>query len=265
MTNPEHDPERDSARDPSRDSGREDVERLLATLREGDTPDVDLVPAVLDRIRREGSAPGRNRRARSRRTVAIVAVASVGLAACAAIPPVREAVVELFRANGIVVRQAPRNPPSSPARSTAPVYAGLGDQVTLAEARRGSDGRLLVPTALGAPDVVFRRGALVTLGYGGDQPRWLVMEVVEPSTVLLEKIALSGSHVRRLTVNGRPGVWIEGPQELVYVGLDREPRVEEARLAANTLIWEQDGASLRIETPQDLTEALRVAASMRSG
>jgi hypothetical protein len=152
----------------------------------------------------------------------------------------------------------------SPSPSVAAIYEGLGESITVAEAEAGSHGRLLLPSALGRPDAVFRRGALVTLGYGGAQPRWLVMEVVEPSTVLLEKIALTGSRVRRLTVNGSPGVWIEGPQELVYVGPDREPRAEDARLSANTLIWEQQGVSVRIETPEGLKAALGVAASMRS-
>ena len=189
-----------------RDSEREAVERLLATLRDGDTRDVDLVPAVLDRIRgSKAAAPARDRHRRRRRTAVVVVVASIGLAACAVIPPVREAVVALFRVNGIVVRQGPPSPSPtptppastgpSPSASVASVYAGLGERITVAEADAGSQGRLLLPSALGPPDVVYRRGALVTLGYGGEHPRWLVMEVVEPSTVLLEKIALTGSHV----------------------------------------------------------------------
>ncbi len=70
-----------------------------------------------------------------------------------------------------------------------------------------SSGRLLRPAALGIPDRVFRREALVTLAYGKRGPAWLVMEVVLPSRLLLEKIVLTGAHVRRLTVNGRPGGW----------------------------------------------------------
>jgi hypothetical protein len=258
-----------------KDSDREEVERLLMSLRDGEMRDVDLVPAVLDRIRgSKAPTPAPDRPARRRRNVALVAVACLGLAACTVIPPIREAVVALFRVNGILVRQGPANSApsttspastgSSPSPSVPPVYAGLGEPITLAEAEAGSHGRLLLPSALGRPDVVFRRGSLVTLGYGAVNPRWLVMEVVEPSTVLLEKIALTGSHVRRLTVNGGPGVWIEGPQELVYVGPDREPRFESPRLSANTLIWEQHGVSVRIETPQGLKAALGVATSMRS-
>jgi len=250
------------------DSNREDVELLLATLREGD-PDVDLVPGVLDRIR-HGDASERVRRGRRRRTTAIVGVAALGLAACAAIPPVREAVVAVFSVNGILVRNGGPTPSPSPASSGAvpstsvpAVYSGLGDRITLAEAAGASGGRLLVPSALGDPDVVFRRGAVVSLGYGGEAPDWLVMEVLEPSSVLFEKIVLTGGHVKRLTVNGNPGVWVEGPQELLYVGTDRQPQVEDARLSANTLIWEQDGVSVRIETLHGLEEALRVAASMR--
>ena len=41
-----------------------------------------------------------------------------------------------------------------------------------------------------------------------------------------------------------------------------EPRVEEPRLSANSLIWEQDGVTVRIETTHSLMDALKVAASM---
>jgi hypothetical protein len=258
-----------------KDSDREHLERLLTTLSEAEAQDVDLVPAVLEQIRRsDADAPAHHRRGRRRRMTAIVAVSALGLAACAAIPPIRDAVVELFSVNGIRVRQGPpsatrppgptvSSPSPSPSPSVADVYAGLGERTTVAEAEAYSHGRLLLPAALGRPDAVFRRGALVTLGYGGEHPRWLVMEVVEPSSVLLEKIVLTGANVRKLTVNGNPGVWVEGPQELIYVGPDREPRVEDARLSANTLIWEQDAVSVRIETPQGLAAALRVASSMR--
>jgi hypothetical protein len=42
-----------------------------------------------------------------------------------------------------------------------------------------------------------------------------------------------------------------------------EPRVEDARLSGNSLIWEQDGVAVRIETTRGLDEALEVARSMR--
>jgi hypothetical protein len=256
-----------------KDVDREALERLLRELPDDDTPDVDLVPGVVQRLHETGGAR-EARRDHRRRGLVVAAVAATVLAACATIPPVRDALVSVFQVNGIRVQQAPSprpgtpsasppSPASSPSPSLPLVYEGLGDPTTEAQAETYSSGRLLHPGALGVPDRVFRREALVTLAYGKRAPGWLVMEVVAPSRLLLEKIVMSGGQVRRLTVNGQPGVWVEGPQELIYVSPGDEPQVEEPRLAANSLIWEQDGVAVRIETTHGLADALKVAASMR--
>ena len=251
-----------------KDVDREALERLLRDLPD-DSPEVDLVPGVLQRVRATGGARAA-RPDHRRRGLLVAAVAATVLAACATIPPVRDALVAVFQANGIRVRQAPAPGPSaspttspSPAVSLPVVYEGLGDPTTEAAAEEYSSGRLLHPAALGVPDRVFRREALVTLAYGRRAPTWLVMEVVAPSRLLLEKIVMTGAHVRRVTVNGQQGVWVEGPQELIYVPPGDEPRVEEPRLSGNSLIWEQDGVAVRIETTRGLAEALKVAESMR--
>jgi hypothetical protein len=253
-----------------KDADREALERLLRDLPDDDSRDVDLVPGVLQRLRDE--APDREAKATHRRRgLLVAAVAATVLAACATIPPVRDALVSIFRVNGIEVRQAPPPAPTSTSAAPTPspsaslplVYTGLGDATTEAEAEAYSSGRLLHPGALGVPDRVFRRDALVTLAYGRRAPTWLVMEVVLPSRLLLEKIVMTGAHVHRVTVNGQQGVWVEGPQELIYVPGAGEPQVEEPRLSGNSLIWEQDGVAVRIETTQGLAEALKVAESMR--
>jgi len=259
-----------------KDVDREALERLLRDLPDDDMPDVDLVPGVLQRLR--DADADHAVRPRRRRGLLVAAVAATVLAACATIPPVRDALVAVFQVNGIRVRQAPTPvPPSaapapstpapstpapSPAASLPAVYEGLGDPTTEAAAEAISAGRLLHPAALGTPDRVFERGALVTLAYGRPTPSWLVMEVIAPSELLLDKIVMTGAHVRRLTVNGQPGVWVEGPQELIYVPRGNEPQVEEPRLSGNSLIWEQDGVAVRIETTHGLAEALEIAASM---
>jgi hypothetical protein len=253
-----------------KDVDREALERLLRDLPDDDMPDVDLVPGVVQRLRATGGAPEARRNHR-RRGLLVAAAAATVLAACATIPPVRDALVSVFQVNGIRVRQAPSPSPSGASASPSPspgasppvVYEGLGDPTTEAAAEAYSSGRLLHPGALGVPDRVFRRDALVTLAYGRRAPTWLVMEIVAPSRVLLEKIVMTGAQVRQLTVNGQPGVWVEGPQELIYVPQGDEPQVEEPRLSGNSLIWEQDGVAVRIETTRGLTEALKVAESMR--
>ena len=253
-----------------KDTDREALERLLRDLPDDDMPEVDLTPAVVQRLRATAD-DRRPRRARGRRGLLVAAVAATVLAACATIPPVRDALVSVFQVNGIRVRQSPSPaptsaspaPPPSPAASLPAMYEGLGDPTTEAEAEAYSSDRLLHPGALGVPDRVFRRDALVTLAYGRRAPTWLVMEVVAPSQLLLDKIVMTGAHVRRLTVNGQQAVWVEGPQELIYVPQGNEPQVEEPRLSGNSLIWEQDSVAVRIETTHGLAEALEVAKSMR--
>jgi hypothetical protein len=120
-----------------KDSEREEVERLLATLRDGQARDEDLVPAVLDRIRASTTTiPPRKRPARRRRTAVVVAIASLGLAACAVIPPVREAVVALFRTNGILVRQGPVGPTPSATSATSGASTGSSRSVAAVSRRR---------------------------------------------------------------------------------------------------------------------------------
>ena len=253
-----------------KDADREALERLLRELPDDDTPEVDLTPGIVQRIRTTSidPEPGPHRR----RGLLVAVVTATVLAACATIPPVRDALVSVFQVNGIRVRQSPSPAPAtsafptplpSPAASLPAMYQGLGDPTTEAEAEQYSSDRLLHPGALGVPDRVFRRDALVTLAYGKRAPTWLVMEVVAPSQLLLEKIVMTGAHVRRLTVNGQQAVWVEGPQELIYVPQGNEPQVEEPRLSGNSLIWEQDGVAVRIETTRGLAEALKVAESMR--
>jgi hypothetical protein len=260
-----------------KDADREALERLLRDLPDDDLPEVDLTAGVLQRIRATSTAT--EPRPHRRRGLLVAAVAATVLAACATIPPVRDALVSIFQVNGIRVRQAPSPAPTSaspspspspaaslrpsPAASLPAMYEGLGDPTTEAEAEAYSSDRLLHPGALGVPDRVFRRDALVTLAYGKRAPTWLVMEVVAPSQLLMEKIVMSGAHVRRLTVNGQQAVWVEGPQELIYVPQGNQPQVEEPRLSGNSLIWEQDGVAVRIETTRGLAEALKVAESMR--
>jgi hypothetical protein len=100
---------------------------------------------------------------------------------------------------------------STPRASVAAVYSGLGERTTVIEAETAAGGRLLLPAALGRPDAVFRQGPWSPSATGGEHPQWLVMEVVAPSTLLVEKIALTGSKVHRLTVNGHPGGLDRGP------------------------------------------------------
>ena len=56
------------------------------------------------------------------------------------------------------------------------------------------------------------------------------------------------SNVTKVGVNGTKGLWIKGPQELVYVTRDGTPAAASARLTTgNTLIWGTGQVALRLE------------------
>ena len=62
-------------------------------------------------------------------------------------------------------------------------------------------------------------------------------------------------------MNGANGYWLSGAEH-TFVYLDRtgEYQQDRARLAANTLLWERDGMTYRLESALDRADALRLRA-----
>ncbi len=66
-----------------------------------------------------------------------------------------------------------------------------------------------------------------------------------------------------VAVGDGPGYWIGGEAHTFgYVGPDGEVILETLRLAGNTLLWERDGETFRLESGLGLTEAIEVAESI---
>jgi hypothetical protein len=81
---------------------------------------------------------------------------------------------------------------------------------------------------------------------------------------LLGKVIPAGTRVEQVTVNGGPGVWIEGePHQFFYRGPDGNVVIDSVRLAGNVLAWEQEGLLFRIESQVDRATALKLAGAMR--
>jgi hypothetical protein len=81
---------------------------------------------------------------------------------------------------------------------------------------------------------------------------------------LIGKLAAEGTIVEEVTVNGSPGVWLEGAPHAFFYRDDRgEIREETLRLAANTLLLERGSLLVRIESELTKAETLRVAESLR--
>jgi hypothetical protein len=234
-----------------------------APLAAGGPATVDLVPAVLGRLEPRAEVAAARRRRRRWRLLA-VAVPAVLLTGCMAIPATRTAVLDLLHLNGLVVRQGPV--PPSVGATRQPTGAGqIGVRTTLGAAQAAAGGRVLVPTALGAPAQVWRDGVLVDLVYedAAGNPTWVVTEVTAPSRPLLEKIVGMGATAQPVSVGGDSGVYVRGPQELLYLGADGTVHDVDSELATASLIWEHDGVTVRLQGDGTKDELVAVAASMR--
>ena len=233
--------------------------------RELDLPSApDLAPRVAARLRAE---PTRRLRLLRPRLALVLAALAIALVGALAVPPVRAALLELLRIGGVRIERVERLPEIAPRPGLA-----LGTEVALAEARRRAGFAVEVPDedVWGEPDAVFVRplapGFAVSLLYGSEERvRLLVTELrgrTEP--VLVKKTAAAGTRIERVTVRGRPGFWISGaPHGVIFRDANGRIREDAYRLAANVLLWAEDGTTYRIEGRLSLPDALAVAESLR--
>jgi hypothetical protein len=155
-----------------------------------------------------------------------------------------------------------------------------GERTTLDEARRRVRFAVRVPSApeLGAPDDVFVETAgtsdSVTLvyrvraGIPVSAEAGVSAMVVELrgalDEILLGKATGPGTRVEAVTVAGGRGFWLEGtPHQFFYRDPAGNVRPETLRLAGNTLVWEQDGVTIRLEASVTKEQALQIAATFR--
>ncbi|MDI3338996.1 MAG: hypothetical protein QJR03_12780 [Sphaerobacter sp.] len=279
--------------EPPRPSAEQGLELALRRLGEQlDYPATpDLVAGVRQRLAAQPGATPRWRwrlSAPRRRAVAagILAVLLLAAVVLIASPATRTAVADRLGLRGIaIITGAPTANPTATAATPSPPPTGaaalrLGTRTTLAEAQARVPFRILVPEApgLGEPDEVYldTRAAepLLSLVWtpraGLPEARTtgvglLLTEfrgsVDEP---LLKKSSGPDTRVTPVDVSGAPGYWLEGGSHtLMYRGPDGEVRTAEARLAGNTLIWERDGLTLRLESALTRDAALAIAEATR--
>ncbi|MGY0004257.1 hypothetical protein [Micromonospora sp. I033] len=237
----------------------DDLERELRDLATWlETPDV---PDVTARVRARLSTPARRRRRWRHWLAAALAALLVAL-----LPPGRAAIADavagLLRFSGIVIDTTPA--PLRPTGVPSPLPAQT--PASHAEAQRHLRFPIRVPAELGAPEQVLvadpdGTGAyrVVTLLYrGGD----LRLDAFDGHLDPVFHKQLGGPGVEWVEVDGDFAVWIGGPHELAYVDRTGKVRVETARLAAATLIWEDAGVSYRLEGDLTRDEAIGIAASL---
>jgi hypothetical protein len=143
-----------------------------------------------------------------------------------------------------------------------------GDEVSLETASSAVDFPIL--TLDQSPDLILLNhsipGGMVTLGYGEFRGsyRLLITQLhARTDEESLGKLLLDETIVQRVDVDGARGFWIEGELHTVVI-LDRDGDavVDSARLVGNTLLYVEEGRTVRIEGDLTLDQALNVAASL---
>jgi hypothetical protein len=204
----------------------------------------DLVPAVRARLAVRGRRPLPWRRL----AAAAAIVLAIGMAATMAVPDARTAVLRLLGIKGATVIRVDELPPA------AATLRPFGERVTLTEAERVVGFRPLLPD-LGSPDSVrIDRFApyLIVVQYG----RPLRIRLTETVGGLIEKFTRAEQRVERVSVEGLPGIWVEGRHVVSEpFGLPR--------ISGNALLWEQEGLTLRLEGRLTREQALEIARSVR--
>jgi hypothetical protein len=229
-------------------------------------PTPDLALAVRERLDvqvvRAGARRSLFRRAPSayaekwRRPLAIaLAVLVVTIGAVLAVPPARTAILDWLGLRNVSVVRVEKLP-------TVPTTGrlDLGRRVSLDEARRLAPW-LLVPE--GEPDGVYVSkslpGGKVTLLWGTPSDvRLLLTEIT--GKAFIEKVVEGNAEIEPVDI-GRAGAWFQGPHVVMFSDRDGVFRESRARLAANTLVWQEGDVTLRLEGDLTKEEALRIARS----
>ena len=174
---------------------------------------------------------------RRRRWPLVAAIALAALAAALAVPQSRGAILRFFDIGADRIQLVNTLPRAQERR----LGAGLGAPTTLAGARALVPALLLpqdqpLPTLRQSGDVVS-----LVFGYRG-QP--VLLSEVRGSGVFLKKLVGGQTDAAPVQVRGESfGLWLSGKPHIFF--FPREP----ARLAGNTLIWQGNDTTYRLEAP----------------
>ena len=198
--------------------------------------------------------------------------AAIGLATVLTIsvPGMRTAVAHFFGIGGVSVTNKQSD------ETTPPVGAAffLGDRVTLEEARKSVAYPVLVPSrpGLGTPEVYLRDNGIVSFVYPastelpaahGTTVGLIVTQFKGDTSEAMTKL-LDGSDVATVSVKGQRGLWLTGKDHFVFFVNQHNGAVDvPGHIAGNTLLWEQDGVTVRIEANISEADALLIAQSVR--
>src|SRR5262245_14970708 len=267
-----------------------DIERELQDLaRTLDAPAPDYSDRVPRALATHGQQPapvthrppGAVLSPRARRILIAAVAFLIAVAVTIAVPGSRRALASWFGFAGIEIRHAPIRT-SPPPASGLPVPLHAGAKVTLADARAAMAGQTQLPAAPPAPNAVYlrrdRAAVVVTLAYAtaphlhptAETGYALILtEIANAGHPLFEKILGTNASAVVVTVARDPGVFINGPQEIITKDPSRpyqgQPAVHEvtARSSANTIIWSHGSITYRLEGDFSRRAAVALASTIR--
>jgi hypothetical protein len=187
---------------------------------------------------------------------AILVVALAGVLALS--PGARSAFLEIFRIEGATVERV-ETLPDVPAQRI-----DFGERVSRETAERRAGFELL---DLGTePDAIFiRPDGLASVVYGDPAEPRLVLSQARGAIYdgFIKKTGGRGTIIREVTVDGEPGLFVDGPEHFVMF-LDENGLIsdEETYLAGTVLLWNRGDLLLRLEGDLTQAEAQRLAESV---
>jgi hypothetical protein len=250
---------------------------LETTLRDiGERLDYPEPTAMANAVRARLREPRRVERRWSAFAPAFVTLALLAVVLTLGSPDVRGAAGEFLHLRGIDIFRVPSVPATLPPLQ----FSVAGERTTLDAARRRVRFTPRIPASadLGAPDDVFvetvgttdrltlvyrqRSGIPVSPSAGVSA---LVVEARGTvDEALFAKATGPGTRVEPVTVNGSQGYWLEGaPHVFFYRDASGNIVNDTLRLAGNTLVWVQDGVTIRLEAQVTKERALQLAGSFR--
>jgi hypothetical protein len=215
-----------------------------------------------------------------RRWATAAAVVVLAGAALIAYAPSRDAIAGWLNLHAII--ELVQHPPSPSPQPSGPLGKrfGLGSETTLARSQGALAWSIAVPSMLGSPDEVYLQQppngppeGEVTLVYTARSgipvasQTGVAVLITEArgavDTNFFGKMLGPTATLEEVTVAGHKGYWIAGqPNVFFFVDADGNLRNETMRMAANTLILDDNGTIVRIEGNLTKAQALQIAASL---
>jgi hypothetical protein len=199
-------------------------------------------------------------------------------------PATRQALADRLGLRGVSLSHVTEVPTLEPTATPLPpgtrppspgASLGLGQPVSAAEAGQQLGTAILVPD-LGTPDAIYllpetnavsvvytaRAGLPAVPQAGGLGLLLTEFRASIDRDLLFGKGLPPGTNLEQVQVGAAPGYWIAGAPHLFVRTPNGGVRDLPARLAGNTLLWEQNGLTLRLESALDRDAAIALARTV---